>query len=33
MGRDRKKNGDRYDPKSLYVYLKFPRIKSTLTTM
>lgn len=33
IGRDRKKNGDRYDHKSLYVYMKFPRIKSTLTTM
>lgn len=33
IGRDRKKTGDRYDHKSLYVYMKFPRIKSTLTTM
>lgn len=27
IGRDRKKNGDRYDHKSLYVYMKFPRIR------
>lgn len=33
IGGDRRKNGGRYDHKFLYIYMKFPRIKSTLTMM